>query len=68
MDKKIHGAAKLSNKVYNEYGGEKKYNNALRKDGAIIALIAIAVSIKICGFIEKNAPLLKTKAERLSEK
>ena len=54
MKKILHGAAKFTNKVYNEYGGEKNYNSALRKDGAIITLLAIAVVLKVGGLIEQK--------------
>lgn len=68
MDKRLHGASKFTNKVYNEYGSEKKYNNALRKEGAIMALLAVAASLKMHSFLESKINSLRTKADCLSKK
>ncbi|MCI9427372.1 MAG: hypothetical protein HFI81_06385 [Eubacterium sp.] len=65
--KKLYGAAKFANKVYNEYGGVKKYNRSLRKEGAILALLTMAASLKLHGFIAAKLDSLETKAERLSK-
>ncbi|MCI8992269.1 MAG: hypothetical protein HFG80_06005 [Eubacterium sp.] len=68
MDKKLYGAAKFTNKVYNKYGGEKKYDNIRRKEGAIIALIVIAVSLKVSGLVEQKINSYKMKKDCLPKK
>lgn len=68
MDEDLYGAAKFTNMVYNEFGGEENYSNNLKKEGFIKGVIIETGILILLALLSKFIPFFKRKYQELIEK